>query len=407
MESRRSKLIMIVGLGIPAFVPFSIQITNFFLIAYFVLSFATADLSALKNNIRLNKTRILVNIAPFLFCVLSLIYTSSLSDGSFAIEKYLPLLALPLIFFSRDSIDYKWFLYTFSFSIFALCLISFLFNSYHFFVLHDNTALVGDDYNHIITSWNAFADENLVRPFDISPIYLSLYISFSLMVFYFYFSRSAIIISIQLFLLVYIILLGSRIGLAALLVTAFMLFFKISKKSLKYYYGILSVSALLIISVLLNPILKKRYIEDFNFSFPSDVSGWNAVNLRLSIWKCSMESFLKKPFIGYGTGGQWTVRDNCYQSNSWYGHFGGINLNSHNQYLEYLLIGGGALFGLFIIQLLYSLRYAIKNNDILHLGFLITFIVVCCGESLLERHMGIVFFSLFNSIFLLPKNSLQ
>jgi len=58
------------------------------------------------------------------------------------------------------------------------------------------------------------------------------------------------------------------------------------------------------------------------------------------------------------------------------------------------------LLGLFIAQLAYSSRIAVANGAKLHLIFIFLFAITSCGESLLETQKGIVFFALFNSLFI-------
>ncbi|NJN42110.1 MAG: O-antigen ligase family protein, partial [Flammeovirgaceae bacterium] len=164
--------------------------------------------------------------------------------------------------------------------------------------------------------------------------------------------------------------------------------------------GIITLGITLFLVVSVNPVLKKRFVADVSsIELPIEVSGWNGANIRIAIWKCSTDAFKNSVIFGYGIGDQGVNREKCYQAYSFYGVFG-TDLNSHNQFLEYGLIGGLVLILLFIFQIGYSIKVALNSRSILHLSFLILFVVTCCGESLLEQHKGIIFFSYFNSLFL-------
>ena len=136
---------------------------------------------------------------------------------------------------------------------------------------------------------------------------------------------------------------------------------------------------------------------------PENVEQWNALNIRAAIWDCSWEVFKKSPILGYGVSGQDAVRVTCYMEKyTFHGPYGAA-LNSHNQFIEFALIGGLLLLGLFVAQIFYSLRIAVTNGAKLHLIFIFLFSITCCGESLLETQKGIVFFALFNSLFIYYK----
>ncbi|MEK6780175.1 MAG: O-antigen ligase family protein [Bacteroidota bacterium] len=358
--------------------------------------------SDIKFSLIKNFRSILVLTLPFLFIFVSLSYSTFLAEGLKAIEKYIPLLVFPL-FLGSKAVNKNHFFFPriFSLTILLICIICLSFGLYIFFTVSaDNQVIIGDYFNGVVTKWNALTNDNLTKPFQINPIYLAMYVSFSIFIFVLDdFLRPWVRVLIVIFLVIFQLLLGSRIGLFSFVVTLMIFFFLNQKKYFAIWF-VVAFLVLLISTICLNPVLKERYINDvISFTPPKDVSGWNAINIRYVIWDCSLESFSKSPIIGYGAGTQFLRREQCYANYSFYGPFG-TDFNSHNQYLEYLLIGGIVLLMLFLSQLCYSFRAAFKSGSWLHLLFLVIFITTCLGESLLETHKGIVFFALFNSIFI-------
>lgn len=392
--------------------PFSIKLTNGILLVL-IASWLYAEKNTLKKYFYKEARSIVILLIPFLFILVSSFYSaSSFLTKWHAIEKYFPLAAFPIIFGTlsiRKNDDFL--LEIFASVILCICIVNFSFGLYNFFVIPEGEQLlVGDNYNKIPSKWNALSNTVLMRPFSINPIYMSLYISFAVLVVLFESRRKLEIkIPVLIFLVVFQLLAGSRIGLLAFFITVGGIVFLIKRRRLKMLALsslVLSILALVII-IHLNPVLKKRYTSDIiSADLPRDVSGWNGLSIRRAIWICSYNLFLESPYVGYGVAFESAIRERCYQKYSFYGPFG-TNLNSHNQYLEFSLIGGAMLLCLFLFQLGYSGWLAVKSNSVLHLMFLALFVLTCFGESVLEVHKGIVFFAYFNSMFCFPKRKLN
>ena len=239
---------------------------------------------------------------------------------------------------------------------------------------------------------------NLTSLFNINPIYLSLYILYCILIVIEKISNTSTKYILLIFLFGFLILLSSRISIPVLIIT--LLIYSLVKRQNQLIFVSIIFLSICFVLVLLNPVLKKRSIDDIiNYKIPSDVSGWNAVNLRLSFWKCSVQAIRQSPFWGYGAGSQLLSVEQCYKEKTWYDHFG-TSFNSHNQYLEYALIGGTVLLVSFIVQLMYAFRIAWSKRDVLYMLFLLQFILSSLTESMLETHKGIVYFAFFNSLFL-------
>jgi len=392
------------------FLPFSLKFTNYLLFVL-ALNWLIYVVFILQRKVPGNILSPAINIAPFIFSAISLIYCNDIIKGLHTIEKYLPLLSFPVILFTIGTQrNITFFFKVFGFTILSMAVVCFINGMYNLFFLADtDQVLVGDFFNRIQSKWNALTSTNLMRPFSINPIYMSLYVSFAFYIFLFKKFTSWIVKGgIILFLILFQLLIGSRIGLLAFFFTLIIPLFQMQKTRSRLYFLIFGAAIIMIsiTSIFINPVLKKRYISDLSaISTPETVEGWNALNIRVAIWKCSLQEIVKSPILGYGVSSQYDARDKCYKASySFYGPFG-THLNSHNQYLEYTLIGGVILLTLFLIQLGYSLRIALRNGSNLHLIFMILIIITCLGESPLETHKGIVFFALFNSLFIYGKST--
>ena len=72
-----------------------------------------------------------------------------------------------------------------------------------------------------------------------------------------------------------------------------------------------------------------------------------------------------------------------------------------NQYIDFFIKYG--IFGIFGFILF--LFWGIRNNYILYKIFLLIFLISLLTENILDRQVGIVFFSYFNSIFFILKET--
>lgn len=381
--------------------PFSIRITNIFII----LAFLTAIINKTRYK-RVNNNTFLslysLNYVPFLICVITLFYTKDLKTGLFSIEKYLPLIAIPSLFILYPVKRNELILSAFVYSICTLCLVALAWNFITLIIWPEKIQFVGDYYSRVPSVWNHFTHSNLTSLFNINPIYLSLYILFCILIVIEKFVNTVKKYILLLFLFSFLVLLSSRISIPVLIIT--LSIYALVKRQHQLIFIAIIFIGICFVLVLINPVLKKRSIDDLiNYKMPNDVSGWNAVNLRLSYWECSIQAIKQSPLWGHGVGSQLLAVNQCYRERTWYEHFG-TTFNSHNQYLEYALIGGAVLLGSFIIQLTYAFRIAWAKRDVLYILFLLQFILSCLTESMLETHKGIVYFAFFNALFLSTHN---
>ncbi len=106
------------------------------------------------------------------------------------------------------------------------------------------------------------------------------------------------------------------------------------------------------------------------------------------------------PWYGVGSGEVQTLLNERHLAN-------GFTLgaeeqhNAHNQYFQTLLESGwpGLLLLLFVLG--YGLYFAYRMQQPLYAAFIILFSFSILTESMLETQNGILFFSVFNALFLM------
>jgi O-antigen ligase len=190
---------------------------------------------------------------------------------------------------------------------------------------------------------------------------------------------------------------GSRMVIAAtiLLLIVDLVLFK-SKFVRVRVWILLTVGTVAVLIIVLNPYLRYRFSE--SASLPSQPAYWNALNMRLAIWKCNWDIIKDHPLIGIGAGSHKVAANSCLEQYDFYKLYSGA-LNPHSQYMEYQLIGGAPLIIAWLFSLGLSFKRAFERKDRVHFGLLALFVMVCLTESLLGVYRGIFFFSFFNSIF--------
>lgn len=244
------------------------------------------------------------------------------------------------------------------------------------------------------------------------PGYLGTYVGMALLSTYFLHDRSkgiwrAIYPLVALLFLVFMILLQARINLIALFAIAALVALWVAIK--KRNYWALSVPAagsiLLGLFILFAPAdFKKRYLQLPDFSY--DISGrdFNSATYRLAEWKCAWSVVEANPIIGTGLGENREALLQAYQD---FKFWEGLEkkFNAHNQYLETAVAGGvlGVLSLLLLIGSYARLAWRTGNNLVLvNLSF---FALCLLTESMFERIWAVLLFTLFFSLFLLPKES--
>jgi O-antigen ligase len=187
-------------------------------------------------------------------------------------------------------------------------------------------------------------------------------------------------------------MLSVRISVLALLLGGFILL----AYHLKTKYVILFLMTLPILfgTIYLTPNFQKRFEKS-----TIENTEIEDVDYRKLHWKAVLETISKNSLlVGIGTGSN---RDYLYNKYKEYKLTAAYEdqYNAHNQFLEITLNYGLIGFLLFLFLLVYLALLFFKSKNSLAASILVVSITFMLTESILERHSGIIVFSLFMSLF--------
>ena len=238
------------------------------------------------------------------------------------------------------------------------------------------------------------------------------------------FATRVLIITLMVYFVFFSILILAKIALIGFLITILvaLVFYFLQLGQFGKILLVVSVSFAFGIAIFFfNPTFASNIVKIVKFE-PFDLSNgqwiyYLSVNTRMAIWDCSWQLLSREHNWLTGCGLDHQLSLNLCNNLNWSKYnvntFEGIeeaflasNFDSHSEYLNIWLDTG--LIGLagFLLCLVWSFRIAYKAHNFLHIAFLTFFGICCLTESLLARQKGIVFFALFNSLFLFYRSSL-
>lgn len=192
-------------------------------------------------------------------------------------------------------------------------------------------------------------------------------------------------------------MLESRIALVCIPVILLIVMTNYSGKRKKTMFVVLlaltaGVSAIFVNNSKRAEVIIKRYTSILN-----DTDSENLLLLedRLIVWKITLGIIKENSLFGVGTGdSDCTLQNECQNQTP--------NLtytNPHNQYLDILLKYGCFGFILFLGMFLWPLFLSIiKWKSTLYLIFLVIHLIFFMTETVLNRQMGVLFYSFVNSL---------
>lgn len=336
-------------------------------------------------------------VVYYLYSVIPFFFNSSVSQYNF-VEMCLPILLLPL---ALSTVSYQALVIgdrTKYLSVYALgitislivCLSYALYRFWNEFYLFKNgyepvTSLIG-----------------------MHPSYFSLFVSFAFIIvldqlitsFRVFAYNKKILYSLWILFLGFgVFYIRSRTGIISFIVVVlFAIFYK-----LPYRYKLRSVLAFVfvLVSIYVTVRVTSFHIGRFEFSQIE-----NSIALKGNQWKASM--LVIKDHYLFGV----TAVDAQNELNNQYSLLGfseGVEnaYNSHNQFLTTLLNGGIIGFLLLFIPLYLVLYRGIHKNDLIAVSFVLLIILAFMTESMLARHKGLIFYTGFLTILLLPKGKFK
>lgn len=345
--------------------------------------------------------RTLVLQSVFWVTLVGTLYTINFQQSLAEWELDIPILLMPLIF-CFNPLDLKEYRENFLviFSLGCTATIGYLYLD----------ALITIRHYHL--PWSsilspAFTNHNFSEPIDMHATFLSLQIAIALI---YILSRlvgerlrtSSMLLYLfcSLVLTAGIIQLSSKSIFAALfLVINFAIpwFLLQGKRRLFYMLTTIGLSCILLGVIFNSHALRDRYLVELREDLSPTFTG-QTVEPRLERWKISANLIKKSPVMGYGTGSEIQLLQEQYFAKKFYSSYL-HRLNSHNQYLSFLIKTGILGLSIYIVTLVYGFRRAVKKRDVIFFSLLILLAVVSLSENVLDADKGVMFYGIFMSYF--------
>lgn len=188
---------------------------------------------------------------------------------------------------------------------------------------------------------------------------------------------------------------GGKMPLIALAICAIICVIRQITLPLKYRLALLGVIPILVMLIASTPVMQDRFSEIASLDMTySEGQMLSSSELRVGIWKCSIESILESPWFGAGIGNTRLILENCFEHYQQVEFFEG-EYNSHNQFMHYWLAGG--VLGVLILSIFfgYLLWTSLKSKNEILLYFLIYFLIISLTENYFSRQLGIMMWAFF------------
>ena len=347
-----------------------------------------------------NKPIFFLIAGNFILLALSLVYSIAPAKGVDFLVAELPMLLFPFCFFFTGPPfpDMKGLL-TKVFIIFwaSTCLMT-IWIFYHYWQQN----LFGEFSR--ASSFNTIFRQVAEQCTDKHPDYISIYLVFSI---YLAADRlmtvrslsSKLLYGVSIPVMIFLLaLLAERSPILALIVgTVVLCFLRIKKRALRWTV-MLSLLASFLLIVRYTPAIWSRIIETRDTPLETPVGvHHNSTNIRVGIYKCSWELIRKNMFFGVGAGSDRPLLEACYTQFPT-DAYRITYYNTHNQYINFWLLGGIFSLLLFLGSIGYAVVLSLRRKDHTLLFFMILMSISFLSENVLSRQAGVVFYYFFISL---------
>lgn len=363
-----------------AFIVFDFKIANlvlgglilFFLIAH-RLSFSLA-----KSTI---KSPIFISFCIFLFFVL----INSLFYQTFSDKRNGMYFIIPIVWILGSAVqNWRWVMNTFIFSLIGIIVFG-TYNQVSYFLTSDNYNMAtGSRVNDILI---------LERPYLGFLCVIGILLSFHL----YQKTKTKFYLFTTALFVIYPFVISARMSILSLILILIIYLFFNNKISFRTK-AITTVGSATIIILLfaLNPTLKSRLkVDSINVN---DIETVKNADPRVIIWSCSYSIFTSDAYnLWLGINSKQKLEDqlvDCYKQDKTNldrrDYFVSEKFNTHNQFIDLLLLNGFVGLILFLIMLYYVLKTS--ENTAIYLSLALLFFMFV--ENILARQMGIYLFAL-------------
>ena len=384
-----------------------------------VVAFLCTLIGLKKKHFSINHSIILL-IVLFLIMLLSSTWSINPQETTKAIIKELPLIIISLVVllnkkiteFERNKII-KY--YSYSIVLFSI-----------YFIVR---ALI----KYFSSDSNVFFSHELVTK-ELNAVHYSIFVSFSLLYFITQETNTIKTVLIQLFLILFLILLQSKIVIITTVFLTFLYFFFYSKSANKMRLRNIVLLGIVFFSFLFFNRIKEKIEFEFQLNsennightvIPKEMFGDRIISMKeawenkkfeqtdffsgayFRVYQFRMFLEIMKEenvfFQGLGLNASYKkIEEKGLKYNVFKGNEtteGYQKKNFHNQYIQTFAELGLVGFILLILILFINLKNALKNKDFIHIAFAILMISLFLTESFLWRQRGVVFFTVFYCLF--------
>lgn len=405
------------------FLPFSVILCHLGLGALLLCWTAEGNWLEKKNRLMANPV-VWAYILLFLLHLVGVAYSEKASDGWFNIEKKISLLLVPVLLatlpaFRKATI--RGFLLAFVAACVVgtiVCLAAGVFQPGQSNFDGATLSLYQRLNPTAAPFWLRFSYIELASGIGMHPTYFAMYLAFCAIILFHFYANSldaltllkrVALIALFLYLIVFIVMLSSRIVTLAMVMLCIAGFVNLPKKP--GYPRAVALLALIAMLTLLAvyPVPRYRSLQE-PFMAESYRPGDNGVyeystGIRKSLWILGNLGVAEvNPVFGAGTGDVGRVLKKMSEQHKIFNSI--ATYDPHNEFIFIQIALGLSGLLCLIACLALPAWFAYRQRQFMYLSFLFLFVIVCLTESALESQKGMVFFTIFNSILVFHYNKL-
>jgi len=370
------------------------------------ISNVTISVRAIKHNIALT-----IMIVLYALYLVGLIYSSNFKFAGEILETKFSFLILPFVYAAytnETKLQLSNYLKSFIFGCITYAILCFAYATYAFYK-PVYTDLYGVLYD---LGSNYFYYSYLSSVFH--PSYASMYAVVALTSIFYLYKKEVIKlnylwISVIAMFSIYILLLSSKAGWIGLIFIYSVFIVDLIRNS-KYFIATAIVGVLVGLFLFLNvyyaPIYAQRIpkaevienaINENDKDNKAVTTSTDGTGSRIFVWKASVEVIKENLIFGVGTGDSRDKLMHKYLEKNMKTEYE-FGLNSHNQFLNTAVSVG--VLGLLALVLCFWIPFyrALKQRNLLVIGFVIVVAMNLLFESMFERQSGVIFYVFFNTI---------
>ena len=179
-----------------------------------------------------------------------------------------------------------------------------------------------------------------------------------------------------------------------------------------YWSSFLVILSLIVLFLIPASFKKAKQIfpETEDYSVLIGTNAEDGITQRVWLWGTAIDHVKERPVLGFGLKSQqalfkWKVHKQILETENDPAYdkaalqVAGLNL--HNQYLQIFYEAGIMGLSIFLLSIVLAFRVAIRLKNKLFIFIYATFLVFLFTENLMDRQMGIYFYSFMMPFFLL------